>query len=233
MNQDRTEDRGGDLSGEGHRAVRELIGAYVLGQLEPAERARVRAHLESCASCRAEARKLSPLAASLRSVDPDRLGPAPEPPADLGERVVQSIRRDRRLVRRRRWVRRGAAALAVAASLVIAFTLGGVLRPTGPVLPPGEPLALTTSAGVSANAALVRHTWGTELRLEASGLRQGDPYAVRFVTDAGAEISAGSLIGTGAKPLTCSLNAALPLDDAKRVFVTDRSGTVVLDGEIS
>lgn len=226
------QDLNAGLDGDDHRAIRELIGAYVLGQLGEDEESTLRAHLESCAECRAEARSLAPLATSLRSVDPDRLGPVVEPPADLADRVVERIRRDRRLGTRRRLLRRTAAALAVAASLVIAFTIGTAIRPSGPALPPGQPLAVTVSSGVQANAALVRHTWGTELRLEASGLRRGDAYDVQFVTEAGTEVPAGSLIGTGDNRLTCSLNAALPLDDAQRVFITDRSGSVVLSGDI-
>ena len=221
-----------DNADDEHRAVRELIGAHVLGQLDPAETTALLDHLHSCARCRADVNALAPLAPLLLTVDPERLRTAPEPPRNLGDRVVQRIRREEQSSRRRRLLRRGAAAVAVAASLIIAFSIGTTVRPSGPALPPGQPLDVSTVAGVQANAVLVRHTWGTELRLEASGLTQGDPYAVRFVTDAGAEISAGSLIGTGDKRLTCSLNAALPLDDAQRVFITDRSGAVVLNGEI-
>ena len=37
-----------------HRELREMLGALVLGGLSADEAARVRAHLETCADCRAE-----------------------------------------------------------------------------------------------------------------------------------------------------------------------------------
>lgn len=220
------------MNGDDHRAQRELIGAYVLGQLSGPELDAVRAHLEGCRECRAEADELAPLATSLRTVDPARLVSAPEPPTDLRERVLRQIRQERRAADRNRLLRRAGVGLLAAAALVIAFTLGAVLRPGQPAGPPVQPLTLTLAGGVQADAGLVRHTWGTELRLEATGLREGDPYAVSFVTDAGTRVSAGSFLGTGARPLVCSVNAAVALDDAARVVVTDRGGTVVMDGDI-
>lgn len=220
------------MNGDDHRAQRELIGAYVLGQLSGADLDAVRAHLESCRECRAEADDLTPLAASLRTVDPARLASAPEPPTELGERVIRQLRQEQRAANRNRLIRRAGVGVLAAAALAIAFTLGGVLRPGQPAGPPVQPLALTLAGGVQADAGLVRHTWGTELRLEASGLRDGDPYAVSFVTDSGVRVSAGSFLGTGTRPLVCSVNAAVALDDAARVVITDRGGTVVMDGDI-
>lgn len=216
-----------------HRAVRELIGSYVLGQLDGADHAAVRTHVDSCASCRAEARALSPLASSLRTLDPAHLTSTPELPPDLGERVVERIRQDRRAQNRSRLLRRGGAALLVAASLVVAFTVGRVTVPATPPGPPVQPVTLTVVSGVRATAGLVRHTWGTELQLQASGLEQGAPYAVRFETDSGTQVSAGSFIGTGDNTIRCSVNAAVPLEDAARVSVTDRAGVLIMNGEIA
>ena len=53
-----------------------------------------------------------------------------------------------------------------------------------------------------------------------------------FVTESGSQVSAGSFLGTGADAVRCSVNAAVPLDEAARVVITDRSGSVVMDGEI-
>ncbi|WP_243731132.1 anti-sigma factor family protein [Modestobacter roseus] len=50
---------------------------YALGAGTADERAVVRAHLEGCAACRAELAELTPVAARLADVDPDRLD---EPP---------------------------------------------------------------------------------------------------------------------------------------------------------
>ena len=55
------------------RVWRERLGALVLGQLGPQERAATEAHLEGCPDCRAEADALAPIAAVLQRADPERL----------------------------------------------------------------------------------------------------------------------------------------------------------------
>lgn len=93
-------------------------------------------------------------------------------------------------------------------------------------------LSLQLASGIDAEGGLVKHTWGTELKLEASGLAEGAAYDVVFVSDGGTEVSAGSMLGTGENTLRCSVNAALPIDDADRVVVTDRAGAVVIAADI-
>ncbi|MEJ7702460.1 MAG: zf-HC2 domain-containing protein [Geodermatophilaceae bacterium] len=48
-----------------HRALRESLGAYVLGHLDPAEEDAVRVHLATCDECRAELAELQPVANAL------------------------------------------------------------------------------------------------------------------------------------------------------------------------
>ena len=67
---------------EDHREWRHSLGAYVLGDLPPDERAAIAAHLEGCAECRAEARSLEGVAAILPLADPARIEePVARPPA--------------------------------------------------------------------------------------------------------------------------------------------------------
>lgn len=63
------------------------LGAYVLGSLEPAERAAVDEHLLSCPTCAAELADLAGLPALLAGVTP---GPVASvvPSADLYDRVA-------------------------------------------------------------------------------------------------------------------------------------------------
>jgi anti-sigma factor RsiW len=51
-------------------------GAYVLGVLSPADRSRMRAHLESCPSCQAEIADLTEVLESLLRLVPRRRGGA-------------------------------------------------------------------------------------------------------------------------------------------------------------
>jgi anti-sigma factor RsiW len=59
--------------------VREELGVYVVGAIEPADRARLRGHLASCPRCRDELAGLAGLPGMLRRIAGDV---APRPPAD-------------------------------------------------------------------------------------------------------------------------------------------------------
>lgn len=219
------------MNEEEHRALRELLGAYVLDQLDAPEAATVHAHLAGCAACCAEVEALEPVAAALRDLGPVGAD-LPAPPADLGDQVLDTVRARRRsAARRSRWRRAGGGVL-VAASLAAAFATGSWF--TGPRNdPPVIAVALNVDQpGLTADAGLVKHTWGTELKLEASGLTAGDSYAVTFVRDDGARVSAGSFLGTGADPVRCSVNAALPVDAARELMITDPSGALVMDARL-
>jgi anti-sigma-K factor RskA len=215
-----------------HAALRELLGAYVLDQLDPPTRSTVSAHLPTCAGCRAEVAELGPVVAALQRLDPT-VSPEANPPEHLVDQVIEHIhQRQRFAVRRTRWRRAGAGVL-VAASLTGAFGLGSWFADTrgGPPVVPVD--FKVQAAGVSADAGLVRHTWGTELKLEATGLTEGASYTVLFVGDDGARVGAGSFLGTGAKPVVCSVNAAIALDAASELRVTDETGALVLDADLA
>lgn len=212
-----------------HRALRELLGAFVLGQLDDNEKLALQAHLDGCAECRAELAEIAPLVDMMRGADPDRVTAPAEPPAELAERIGESIRTSRRQRDRKTLVRRGAAGLLVAAALVGAFFLGTTRDPAAP---PVVPLAVhLTATGVQADAGLVKHTWGTELKLKATGLQDGGSYTVTFFRADGSTVPGGTFIGTGSNTLNCSLNGALPLDEMVEVTVTDAAGGLVLDAE--
>ena len=216
------------MNAEEHRALRELIGAYVLGDLTDAERPAVQAHLDGCEECRAEVEELTPVVTALRGVDPDALDAGTAPPPALGESILASVREGTRRRDRDRLLRRAGAGLLAAAVLVGVFFLGVQLAPA-PATPPVIAMAVDrVASGVQAEAGLVRHTWGTELKLRATGLAEG-AYTVVFVQDDGTVVPGGTFIGTGANTLNCSLNGALPLDRTAEIVVTDASGAVVVD----
>jgi anti-sigma-K factor RskA len=118
------------------------VAGYALGALNPHERARFEAHLESCAACRDELAELRE-AAGLLALAP----PAATPPPDLEARALAAVRRAAvegaadgrpqpaaapRRPQRRAWtLRLGLAALAVAA-VAGAFVLGARVLDDGP-----------------------------------------------------------------------------------------------------
>ena len=62
---------------------RELLSAFMDGELNPAETAGVKAHVESCADCKSELHELHALKSSLQSL------PAREMPAELRVEIRQ------------------------------------------------------------------------------------------------------------------------------------------------
>jgi anti-sigma factor RsiW len=108
------------------REIRQALGVYVLGAIDPAERAQVDAHLATCPGCREELASLAGLPAMLRKVpvvEAERLA-SPDAEPDLS--VVPSDDMLKSLVARTTNVRRmhrWRGALAAAAAVIVA--LGG------------------------------------------------------------------------------------------------------------
>lgn len=159
-----------------HRDWRHSLGAYVLGDLPADERAAVAAHLEGCAECRAEARSLDGVAAILPLADPARIEePVARPPADLGARIAATIEAEagaERSRHRRRGLRlafAGSLAAAAAAAVLLIVLLGGGS--------PGEPDQQIRFAavppGVTIDATLEPHSFGTEIHMYVKGIRSG------------------------------------------------------------
>ena len=140
----------------------------------------------------------------------------------------RATRSSPRTTERRRWYTRvgtAAVACALAASVATVLIVDG-LQDDGPLLE-SVPVTVTSTAG-TADAHLVAHTWGTEIKLDASGLEAGATYTVAVVTVDGQEHAAGEFVGTGAQPMHCNLNSGVLRPDAIGFVVLDDSGAEVL-----
>jgi predicted anti-sigma-YlaC factor YlaD len=123
------------------REIRQALGVYVLGAIDPAERVQVDEHLATCSECRDELASLAGLPAMLRKVpvvEAERLaapdsGPDPSlvPSEDMLESLVAHTANVRRM---HRW--RGA--LAAAAAVIVALGGGAAiataLQPNSPTM---------------------------------------------------------------------------------------------------
>lgn len=172
------------------RAWRERIGALVLAQLDADQRAATEAHLEGCTACRAEAEALASVATLLSRADPERLIPAPAPPAHLGDRIARRIAAERR-AKRRRQVRLGlgvgAACVAAAAAVLIAVISGS------PRATPSETVAFRALPGhASAQATLEPRPWGSAVKIRVRGFHPGTLCEVWLRRRDGTRVSAGS-----------------------------------------
>ncbi|MBS1844694.1 MAG: zf-HC2 domain-containing protein [Actinobacteria bacterium] len=206
-----------------HRDWKLSLGAYALGDLPPDERAAVAAHLEGCEECRAELRSLEGVAALLPLADPARIEqPTARPPADLGARIeaqiaAESAREGR--ARKRRRLRLGfggaIAAAAVAAALAIAILPGS----SGESSPAQKVDFASLPKGVSIDATLEPHAFGTEIEMYVSGVRSGTLCRV-FLRDAkGRTYSAGSFRYRWGEDSHAVLSSALDLSQAKVIGV--------------
>lgn len=216
-----------------HRVLRESLGAFVLGHLDENEAARVLAHLDGCEACRAEHEALAPLAVALRDVDADSFEESLEPGALLGARIEAEINTERTHRRRRTAIRRAlvgtAASLILVATFLAGSTLGGDEAPA-PV--PLEAIAVTSEIdGVAAAADLIDHTWGLEIQLNVTGLKDGESYTTT-VQAAGREYPAGEFIGVAGVEIHCNMNSSVLRGDATSFTVWDSDGHPVLRAQL-
>lgn len=172
--------------------IRHEIGGYVLGALEPAEAAAVRAHIERCPECYEEHAALAGLPSLLALAQ--GIDTAATPAPSLEERVLDGVARSPRTRSHRRWPQflrlpvRARRPLALVAVGLACAALGGAVaavvvgRDSGDQLysPSGYQVALTGTAaspGASARAALESVPGGTTVLLWVNGL-PGDPDTV-------------------------------------------------------
>jgi anti-sigma-K factor RskA len=153
------------------------LGGYVLGALEPAERADFEEHLAGCERCQAEVAELRGLPALLEQAAP----PVKVPPS-LRERTFAEVERAAAQQRRRRRLRLALTAVAACLVLVVAFVGGYALSQVGPFADRGRVIefALAAPEGGPARAtAKVRQVGdGLAITMEVSGLAPNPPGSV-------------------------------------------------------
>ena len=154
------------------------LGVYVLGAIDPAERALVDAHLMTCRECRDELAGLAGLPALLARVNPDEIsricaddtvragtyaGADDRPPEELIGTVLDLAEARRRRTRWR-FLATAAAVVAIAGGLFGGLSSITTTRTVPiPVSPPGthwETVEATGNGGVSASVAYSHELWG-------------------------------------------------------------------------
>ncbi|MEV0402874.1 zf-HC2 domain-containing protein [Actinoallomurus sp. NPDC050550] len=168
--------------------LRALLGVYVLGAIDPAERAVVDAHLSHCRRCRDELAGLAGLPALLGRVTEEQIAQVAAPPHELLESMLgraagEHRARDRRS---RRWLAVAAAAAVImgAAGVAGGLRLGAdrpVATPTpgwtatpGPTATGGTTVQGKDAAtGVSARITMWSKEWGTAFTVRLTGAPAG------------------------------------------------------------
>ncbi len=164
----------------GCREFRHLLGVYVVGAIDPAERSVVDEHLTGCQACRDELAGLAGLPAMLSRVptpDVERLGlesgaldEDPPPPGDLLNSLLRKVS-----LRRRSRLWRGAITVAAAAAIAAAGATAAVeLAMPAPPAHTAVASGANTRTGVAAVVDYAASPWGgTTMRVQVSGIRAG------------------------------------------------------------
>jgi hypothetical protein len=161
------------------RICRELLGVYVVGAIEPQERAAVDAHLAQCYECREELAGLAPLPALLRRVpaeEAEQILVAASEPAEVNAapspELLDSLLA--KTVAKRRTKRVRAMFAAAAAVLIVA---GGAAAATeslaqSPAHPAAQHMEIATASvgRVTATVRYGKRTWGTSMSVRVTGL---------------------------------------------------------------
>lgn len=218
--------------------LHQLLGAYLLGGLEPDEAAAFEQHLASCADCRQELDELASLPALLDALPlPDAVALAAAAPAAAGRepstsdpvlsepspaavprRMLEELSRRRRNARRR-WT----AALAAAAAACLA--LGVLAAPLfNPPPQPDASYSVQASDGLQITVGLVKKTWGTELAVDGRSLPVDGTFSLWVKDSDGVEDRAcawtatpsGRVRITGATPLQLANIASVEMRDGQQ-----------------
>jgi anti-sigma factor RsiW len=199
-----------------------LLGAYVLGGLDPADLTLFEAHLQDCGACRKELAELEKVPMLLDSLPvPDAValtavpGGSDAPDTSVPARLFDELARRRRTLRRR-WV--ALAGALAAACLAVGLAAGPLLaRPPQP----DATYAVASGGGLQVNIDMARKTWGTELAVSGSSLPAEGTLSLWVRDRAGGEDRAcawtatpsGKVKVTGATPLQLGSISSVELRD--------------------
>ena len=219
------------------RDIRHALGVYVLGAIDPAERAMVDSHLSICPECREELAGLAGLPALLRRIPVGEAQQLADEPNDElvdmpSEQVLDSLlARTSRARQARRW--RG---LAAAAAVVLVAGAAGAAS-WNALNPPAEPVAIAhwdtssatkTTTHVTAPVRYTAKSWGMAVDTRVHGLPAGVRCSL-VVTDAnGHRVVAGSWKTSYDEGTTWYPGAASVMLDSARSFQITSGGRVLV-----
>lgn len=219
------------------REIRQLLGVYVVGAIDPAERAIVDEHLGNCQLCRDELAGLAGLPAMLSRIpagDVEWLDmaaaelPEMQEPSEL---LLASLLRKVSVKRRSRmW--RGVAAVAAAAVVAAGGTATAVQLTRPPAASNSPEVASASNGHVAAIVDYSPTAWGTAMRVKVAGIPSGTTCKFWVVGKDGRPSYAGTWTVRGASTAYgqawYSASSALASGSIHRFQITTTGGKVLL-----
>jgi hypothetical protein len=223
------------VTGPACREVRQLLGVYVVGAIDPAERAVVDSHLEQCRDCREELAGLAGLPALLGRVplaDAERMAEGgygipdmEEPPAELLRGLLSRVAARRR---GRRW--RSVLGLAAAVAIAAGGAAGTVsaLEPSTPGIAAADVVQMS-NGNITGQIRYSPTPWGgTAMRVAIAGVPQGTVCQFR-VEDASGHwsMAASWKTGPGYGEHWYWVSSRVPADQVRGFRITTVSKTLL------
>ena len=227
--------------------ARPALGVYVLGAIDPAERALVDAHLVTCRDCRDELAGLAGLPALLARVNPDEIsricaddtvragtyaGADDRPPEELIGTVLDLAEARRRRTRWR-FLATAAAVVAIAGGLFGGLssitTTRTVPVPLSPAGTHWETVEAAGSGGVSASVAYSHELWGDAFEVLVDHIPVGTTCQLMVVHPDGTRTQAaswtvasdeGQVWYSGSMPSTAQPISKFQITAGKKVLLT-------------
>jgi len=201
--------------------------AYVLGALSAGERSAFEAHLAECPDCRQAVADLAGIPGLLSRVSPDDLADPVPVPDTLVPGLLRAVRRTGR---RRRLLVASLSAAAVVLAVVGTAVVVDRSQDT-PTVAAMTAMKPVVQSPVTASAAFVRHSWGTEIEMKcryADASEYSRPYDLVAVDDKGTSYNLATwVVGPGK---TASVSGSVPVqpEHIDRLEIRLASGTPLL-----
>jgi hypothetical protein len=212
------------------RTFRELLGVYVVGAIEPDERAAVDAHLSQCYECREELAGLAPLPALLHRVkmeDAERILLASQPPADVAGPSPDMLDSLLRQVGAKRRTRRFRGLFTAAAAVLVA--VGGAAAVAEAIAPHHHhqviDIATATKGTIGATVRYGAMTWGTNMAVQVSGFKRWTACEFYVLTKDGRKVLAGGwLVGPDSDKIWYPVHSGIHEANVNGFEITTASG---------
>jgi putative zinc finger protein len=208
------------------RTYRELLGVYVVGAIEPGERAALDAHLGHCYECREELAGLAPLTALMHRVpvaEAERIalaGSGDDVPNEPSPEILNSLLKQ---VGAKRRTRRLRTMFTTAAAIVL--TVGGAAGVTAALASHPAHHFDTATASRGVLGATVRYgkaDWGaTTMSVRVTGFLEWTDCKFWVITkDGRRDLAGGWVVGPGANRIWYPVQVDVPESNVAGFVIT-------------